>query len=1710
MSDDLLVRIAVDDGDLETAEQDFGNWVDGLVDALSDGEKAFESFQGMTEQTTSVLEAAAREGESYSEAFKRQIQEQEDAINGELETVKSAIDQQKEIRLRQIADEEAALVERIKTAQARALAELSTQEDTAERREQIEAETALRIAQIEEQAQRGRTVTIESANQQILQAETNAARAVEQVRSQSEFGSIFSDISTKAKEGTLSVDDLTGAMGQLVAAGGPVGAVLAGIVGWLGGLKKLADAQLEYANALDVTAKAGDFEIDQAAGIIYSFERIGGSATDAQQMLSQFTTRVNEARSGSDDAIESFQRMGISLDDLEKLNAGEIFQKVADGLLAVSDQEARVRGATSIYGDDDANKLLEIIGYLKTATKEAQDLGKVLSKKEIADAQEYGQKINELSSHWNKLSSILGTLVVPQLSGVLELLNSIVKLDVKEGVERSGGLIKDVANSVVNSVLDSTKVQELYWASLRSEAGKTGQSLDAYAKQIQPAIQEISGALGANYEKTVVFTRGNQATIESVRSNIEVFKQAAAAQKLSGDEVLRITQGNVEYAKALINQGQTQKVAVEAAKERKKAEDAVQESLNALTTQQTRFAKALEDAESSEKLAIETAGLRVEALQLEEAEMRRMGASEVTIAKASADAVRQASVIKSEAAVAYHAAQVKLIEATYRLEVKKAEGSKELIAKAESNKADALQKAENEYHAKNLKIREENEAARTRIEKAAADERSQLREKEFQKLADQASDEIDLITKKEEQGYIRHTTAAEERSRIRTTELAEQQRMIEQQLAAEYVGVEERKSLEEELNGVKRQLREANRQGEAEMNQAIVDDTRTRVAEQTAELSKQQAYLEQAVAIIEGSSLSQIDKEMTLIELKQQSIALEIQKAQAELSAARSTGESKEKLIELEIRLIQLQTQSIGLANQAGTAYKNAGLSNEEAAERAYQAQRSGVAAFISFVESLAGKAQGFTKETVARGVEDLKALILHYRETSLFLIASYDALFDWAATKAEQALMEAYKKQAEITREERAKEEEARRAEAEKRASEEQAIRDRALEEERRANEQLADAREDYRTDVIEEDKRWLVERQKVIDDGNSAIARIESDREAARLRRKQAENERLLQLERDLADSRQEAALESSQRLADSEFDRVNREIAAQRALDEAKKGGDKDGQARAQSELDGIAAERDRASRRAAEEKTAREQATSDEQLGILLDEIEQKYQREEEYYNSVAALGSTATAEELARLKAAYDAQLKALEDSKTAELNSLKEREAREAKARSDAAAAEEAEYQRQLDAQKQQNINLLSTAEQGHRDRLTKLKEAMAAEESAHAESMARIRSNLEAELAKMTEAWGNYSKDANGALNSTSGGGSGGGGGNTAGGGGSGGGPSSSSGGGSGGGGGSSVGGGGSEPPPSAPPPPPPPSEDESDEDNTATRSASGTGNSLLICNLILEEFKSGKLTSEEALAKLRKKFENGKVGYNDYLHTALEIAAIKQEQETDAGNITTNLTTDTETTRPDGDPGELTSTGPGRQPPEEPPAEPPATTPGAGTEGELPEGTVPGAKNGNIAYTRIKIRTQDLRDNGAYQAMIGEINDALGKGWLDAAEAEDLKTWAKYYLKSNAGIDPTAQGGGTEITDASQLGGNPPKTDFTPDNAPGRRAPRLIVPGPSFAQRQRVSEAAAQQSSTTQNSNVVLNFNPPTIEEIIAEIHKAGRRMGIKGARG
>lgn len=1139
-------------------------------------------------------------------------------------------------------------------------------------------------------------------------------------------------------------------------------------VGAIGGIAvKLAEDFSKYARSLEDTTRAGNISRESAAGLILALEQIGADANDAQQLLSQFTSRLSSARNGSEDAEKGFRKLGISFEDLKKLKPEEIFSKITSNLKNLKDQEQAIEGLSEIFGDDDAIKITKIADSLDNATESAKKLGLVLTDKEIAEAAGYTAQIRDLEAQWKSLSLTLGKEVVPALSAVAEAANVAIT---KPGslVVAIGEAIGDYVSQIGQDFKAAKELNDQFNQAIEGEASRTGSNFAQTLAELSPLIGEVSEALGVAFVETAVFTNANREALETVKNNIALFKEAARVQGVSTEVVLRLTGGNIELAKALIEQSGEQRKAIDLSKQRAASAEQEKQRIIELTAANAEATKQAKEASDAEKLIAKEIKNRTEAQELAAQVARRAGVDEITIARERAAVVIETTQAELDAADAVFEARKKQIEANYQLELKRAGDSKEAITEAAKTRNEELAKAQAEYDEKAIKAAQEREKAIEGIEKASAERRSRDREKEFAELERNSKRELDLIDRKEEQGRIRHATAAEERSQVRRNELAEQQRIINEQLAAENVGIEERKKLQEQLRSIEKKLRDENLRAEIESNDAAVKDAERAVAEKTAALTKQQAFLEQALAAVEASGASEIQKAEAIAELKQRQIALEIQKVQIELDAARSVGAAKEKIIELEIRLLGLGTQSIQVANELGEAYRNAGLSAEEAAKRAKAASEANLGAILGFINGLVTQANNVTRENIDEVMGYLEERV---REASASLAAvgpQVAGLFEFYSQKANEALQKAREKQAEFAREDARRLAEERQREAEQRAREEAAIRDRAFDAERDALRQLAEAQTDYRQGVIDEDLRWLKERQSIIDQGNDRVAAIEKDWSERRIERAEEEFERLRQIEEDLQNARNESINDSRQNQADNEFSRTDRELKAKRDLEEAKKNGDPEAIKKAQRELDSIAAERDRANRRANEERLARERATSAEELEILLNAISEKYEREENYYDAVSDLGENASAEELARLKKAYDDQLAAIEAAKNSALSQLTERLAKEKEAREKAAEEEDQDFRDRLDAQKEQNAQQLATAEQGHRDRLTALKKALQDEKTEFAARMAEIRATLEEELARMAKAWSDYAGKANeaiGGINGTSSGSGGGGG---------------------------------------------------------------------------------------------------------------------------------------------------------------------------------------------------------------------------------------------------------------------------------------------------------------------------------------------------------
>lgn len=104
---------------------------------------------------------------------------------------------------------------------------------------------------------------------------------------------------------------------------------------------ELTRRALEYSEQIVATAKANDVAVASVLELSRALEENGGAAEDTGRVYSGFTQKLEQAAQGNAKAQTSFERLGISLNDLRHLSEQELFEKTISGLANMKDAAER-------------------------------------------------------------------------------------------------------------------------------------------------------------------------------------------------------------------------------------------------------------------------------------------------------------------------------------------------------------------------------------------------------------------------------------------------------------------------------------------------------------------------------------------------------------------------------------------------------------------------------------------------------------------------------------------------------------------------------------------------------------------------------------------------------------------------------------------------------------------------------------------------------------------------------------------------------------------------------------------------------------------------------------------------------------------------------------------------------------------------------------------------------------------------------------------------------------------------------------------------------------------------------------------------------------------------------------------------------------------------------------------------------------------------
>jgi hypothetical protein len=188
-----------------------------------------------------------------------------------------------------------------------------------------------------------------------------------------------------------------------------------------------------FADEISDVAKANEVAVSSVLQLSQALAVNGGSVDSTARIFSAFTNKVDEAVQGSGKLRKSFQELGISTKDLEKLTEQQLFEKTLVGLSKIEDPVRRNALAFDLLSK--AVKGVDIKGL-------ANDYANAKDKFKDSDKtfMEVNKSIDEMKLHWMDFKVKLANDLLPFLQFLNNQLNAIAKS--KELLDSGQGMNK--------------------------------------------------------------------------------------------------------------------------------------------------------------------------------------------------------------------------------------------------------------------------------------------------------------------------------------------------------------------------------------------------------------------------------------------------------------------------------------------------------------------------------------------------------------------------------------------------------------------------------------------------------------------------------------------------------------------------------------------------------------------------------------------------------------------------------------------------------------------------------------------------------------------------------------------------------------------------------------------------------------------------------------------------------------------------------------------------------------------------------------------------------------------------------------------------------------------------------------------------------------------------------------------------------------------
>lgn len=230
-----------------------------------------------------------------------------------------------------------------------------------------------------------------------------------------------------------------------------------GITAVVAGFTSMVKGAIQAADALDNMAEKTGATVEALSVLQAVAKKEDIAPEQLEKGLVKFAKALDELQGGSKEAVEAFQRVGLSAKDFQGLDTGTAFAKVADSMGKLKDSSGKTSVAIQLFGKSGAD-LIPVLNRLsdegfESLRQKMEETGALIDSDFANAAERMGLALNSLQNQAKKTATQFAAGFAPEIALALEEVNKAVSIKGANGFKTLGKVVGDVAKGIVAAFL---------------------------------------------------------------------------------------------------------------------------------------------------------------------------------------------------------------------------------------------------------------------------------------------------------------------------------------------------------------------------------------------------------------------------------------------------------------------------------------------------------------------------------------------------------------------------------------------------------------------------------------------------------------------------------------------------------------------------------------------------------------------------------------------------------------------------------------------------------------------------------------------------------------------------------------------------------------------------------------------------------------------------------------------------------------------------------------------------------------------------------------------------------------------------------------------------------------------------------------------------------------------------------------------------------